>query len=94
MDRIPECGCTTRDPIPKLRPLPGLSCDRVDVEDVVFPSRLVWTVQGEVVDGGGGEVWDRREQGSENHGRSQCEMEERGGKGHIPLILRCGGAIV
>ena len=82
--RISKCCRTTCDPILELRPFPPLSRDRVDVKVVVFPSRLVRTV----VDAGG------REQGPENHGWSRCEMAEREGKGHIPLILCCGGAIV
>ena len=48
------------------------------MKDVVFPLRLVWPVQEEVVGVSEGEVWDRREQGLENHRRSQCATVERG----------------
>ena len=85
--RISECGRSTCDSILKLGPFPCLARKRVDVKDVVFPFRLVWTVQEEVVDAGGREVWDRREQGPENHGWSRWEMAEREGKGHIPLVV-------
>jgi len=75
--RIPECGCTTLDPILKLGPLPRLARDSVDVKDIVFPLRLVWTVQEQVVGVGEGEVWNWREQGPEDHGHSAKWWRER-----------------
>jgi len=59
--RISEGGGATLDPILELGPLPGLSRERVGVKYVVFPFRLVWTVQEEVMGVGEGEVWDWRE---------------------------------
>ena len=89
--RISECGCTARDSILKFRPLSRLARDRVDVKDIVFPFRLVRAAQEEVVGVGEGEVWDRREQGLEDHGHSAKWWRE--GKGR-PLGLRCGGGIL
>ena len=88
--RISKCGRTTRDPILKLGPLPRLSRNSVDVKDVVFPLRLVRTVQEEVVGVLEGEVWDRREQGPEDHGHGVKRWRE--GERGVPSVCVAEGA--
>ena len=54
------------------------------MKDVVFPFRLIWTVQEKVVGVGKGEVWDLRERRPEDHRQG----EDGGGeeKGVSPSV--------
>ena len=65
--RVPECSSAAFHPVLELVPLPRLSCEGIDVKDVVFPFRLVWTVQEEVMGVRKGDIWDWREQRLEDH---------------------------
>ena len=78
--RVSECSCATLYPVPKFAPPPRLAREGIDMKDIVFPFRLVQSVQEEVVGVGEGDVWDRREQGPKDHvdyGRWCREREKR-----------------
>lgn len=65
--RVSERRSTALDPISELVPLPRLAGVRVHVDDIVLPFRLVRTVEEKMVGVGEREVWDRREEGLEDH---------------------------
>jgi hypothetical protein len=86
--RSSECGCGTLDPVFKLQPPSRLARERVDVKDVVFPFRLIWTVQEKVVGVGKGEIWDRRERRLEDHrqGGRWWREKEKGGSPSVGVV--------